>query len=346
MVEANALIEKLPPPHQVLRFDTAEDITSGEQQLPQDILPLRTIGFDLDGTLIGSTIPFPLNGLLELRDSDIGTVVVSGAGPSSIAKKIERGLGKRPTTLSEVFSAPFASNEGAYTISHEASLYDLQATDIIDDISIGGDDLEHLATFAQEHAEKVDFYGFYPSKEFALQNQRDPFSYIFHARDDKEQHALKEKYDAVTLTDSLPDFLSILRKAGVSKFVIKAEPSVIQELLTNVYTLPVRAVTNEGYLNIVAPGTDKLGALRRIAATIQNVPEVSADTLSFFGNDWNDMEALTGVPLGFVVDSNPEATDQIIVKISEQKKQGNTVIVAPDLLDNTLRMIAQIKSNG
>ena len=58
------------------------------------------------------------------------------------------------------------------------------------------------------------------------------------------------------------------------------------------------------------------------------------------------MEALTGVPLGFVVDSNPEATDQIIVKISEQKKQGNTVIVAPDLLDNTLRMIAQIKSNG
>lgn len=312
-------------PEDLERLKTDPDL----EILRDELRTKRVFTFDLDGTTVGKNTIFPENGLTKLNNRGKKLVIASGAGPSSVVKKVgESNLGG--------FNAPAICNEGVHIVNFNDGELVVLAENPLEDEAI-----DHITDVMGNHnLNDVEFMGFYPSIKGTEGTNYDPNAYIFYipSGDQATQERLLKRYNGkATFVDSLEEYNAVLRKTRCSKMVIRSSSNDSLELLnSNLQPDMVNAVFNEGYLNIVKAGINKHTAIVQIA----NLLDINPTEYSHFGNDYNDLDALGNSSVGFIVDSNRQMTN--VLKTELTKGQGTIIIVRPDLLDNLLELISEI----
>lgn len=98
------------------------------------------------------------------------------------------------------------------------------------------------------------------------------------------------------------------------------------------------------FVNVVSAKVDKFKGLRRISEMIWG--EVVESGLMYWGNDFNDLEALEGCGIGVVVNSYPEIAERLVTTLERKKNFGYTLIIDPDDIDLFLKEISKVRSGG
>ncbi len=325
--------ESINPRTALWTINTHHDISEVIDQLSSDLNKVSIVGFDLDGTVLGNGIIFPGSGMASLNEKGKKVTIVSGAGPVSIRKKIV-GAGQILRGDKRLVEIPFAANEGSQIFHAGALDGDLSPNHLLYEQEISSHGTRELSSFAHEYQDFVDFYGFYPSGRTS-----DPFNYVLYTRRDLMREKLIEKYPKSVITEDLLYFLTLLEEQGASKFIAKSQNEDTFRKVDAFHHL--RGVNNEGFYNIVDRDVNKLTGLIKLAG-LHHMRTVASEELAYFGNDWNDREALVGAKVGFIVDSKSTIRDRMVPDLLASKKGGHLVVLNPSLVNDCLTGIAKI----
>ncbi|MGX7014811.1 HAD family hydrolase [Vagococcus silagei] len=265
---------------------------------------IEAVFFDIDGTLLtGQAKPLhsTLRAIEKLHQEGILCVIASGRGPKS-ARSLIRGI---PMDAFVLYNGQlvFTQDEGVFEHYFDA------------------DTLHDLAKFADENKREIVFGGrkeFYGSRSIRLGQKKvmkKMYAYLPKVNsNEKMDHMLEDLIPNKVRThyyQSLPIYDKRIYQA------VLLSPEAEQKELEERFMNCTITRSNPFSVDIVPKGGSKINGIRALAKHLN----LDLNNCIAFGDNWNDVEMLTGVKYGIAMGNAPEGVQKLAYDVTSSNEE-------------------------